>query len=69
MNRAVRSESPVKKALRLHFLAAAAWIDSRCLRFEPVPGQARLRIAIIGHEPKVLESVTGLGSGAARLTV
>ncbi|THV41224.1 hypothetical protein [Glycomyces buryatensis] len=77
MSRAVptrNADGRVKRALRLRFLASAC-IEDRRLRFEPVPGQARLRIAISGSpietgtEAEVLGSVTGLDTGTAKLTV
>ncbi|THV42971.1 hypothetical protein [Glycomyces buryatensis] len=78
MKRTVHAEGRVKRAIRLHFLAAA-WISGRRLRFEPVPGQVRLRIVITGTptdsstgtgpKPEVLGSVTGLDTPTPKLTV
>ncbi|THV40531.1 hypothetical protein [Glycomyces buryatensis] len=70
MNRPVPTRNAngrIKKALRLHFLAAA-WIEGRRLRFEPVGEQARLRIVITiaadTAASAAADSDSGTGTGA-----
>lgn len=52
----------------LQFIAAA-WVDGRLLRFEPVLRQPRLRIILTGAEPETLGSVIRLDSAEPGLRV
>ncbi|MFC3493017.1 hypothetical protein [Glycomyces rhizosphaerae] len=53
---------------RLQFIAAA-WVDGRRLRFEPVLQQPRLRVIFTGSEPEALGSVIELDTTGPGLRV